>query len=105
LLRCLQVPGLEILPQLGECLHCRAGPWGGVVLSYGREILRQCGEIGLRLLQISRLQILPQLLKLSLDLLKRGRCILRSLRILSRAGKQIAAKDANDGHFSPLHKI
>jgi hypothetical protein len=95
---------------LGESLYHRVGAGGrscvggcircGGIWTCGRKILRQCGEIGLRLRQIPGLQILPQLLKFSPDLLESGRRILGALRIRSRArGKQIAAKDANDGHF------
>ena len=77
LLRPLQVSGLEVLPQLGEslqhrvlvsgrgCVRDRGGAW-----TSARKILRQCGEIGLRLRQIAGLQILPQLLKFSPDLLE-----------------------------------
>jgi hypothetical protein len=114
LLRRLQVPGSQVLPELGERLRQRAAAGGGASVSGGglrraRKILRQCGEIGLRLRQIAGLQVLPQLLKLGLDLLKSRRAILPALPcvcgVLSRTrGKKIAGQDPDDRHIFPSPK-
>ena len=63
------------------------------------DVLLKTCEILLRQLQVPCLEVLTQLLKLSLDLLKIGWLVLRTLSIVSRAGgEQIAAQDANDRH-------
>jgi len=84
--RRLQVSGLQVLPQLIECLRqwigavCGAdlGGWRTACLARARKILGKRCEILLRRAQIPGLQILRQLLEFIANLLKLGLAVLRA---------------------------
>jgi hypothetical protein len=81
-----EVTRLQVLAKCLERFGEGAGWRGGATRGNGRsrrrllairKFLRECREIGLRLGQVSRLQVLAEFLELSLNLLKLG---LRTLR-------------------------
>ena len=79
LLGSLQIPRLQVLPQLRQSLQHRIRGSRAAV----RQVLRQRGVILLRLRQVAGLQVLPKLLKLRLELLEIRRGSSGALRILS----------------------
>src|SRR5712675_3665028 len=106
LLSRLQVSRLQILSQFCKRLHHGVGTVrsvGSVVLQYRRKILRQRGEIRLRLRQIACLEILSQLLKFT-SYLQKG-ILLRLLILCPAQSRKNAASNTDHGHGSPHRSV